>query len=91
MPSRKVRLSINCTKKQRMHIQALAAKYEMTVSEFMISCVEKQPPTFGCKRNHKLNEETKKSLEKCKDEERVSYDTLEEFWEGMGEKSDAKD
>lgn len=87
--NQKVRLSVDCTAEERMYIKMLAARKQMTISEYLLSLASKEMPK--CAHSHKPNETTKKALTKSKEEEGETFETLDDFWEAMGMKPNARD
>lgn len=90
-----VRLSVDCSEQERMYIKMLSTKNNMTISEYLLSFARKEMPKstlHHCKQTHKPNKETEKVLRDTEAGKNLeSHDSLEDFWEAMGMKPDARD
>lgn len=84
----KARLSIDCTPQEKMYVKMLAAKKQMTISEYFLSFAREEMPQCGghhCSRSHKPNEETAQVLRETKEGKNIeSHESLDEFWKAMG-------
>ncbi len=84
---KKVRLSVDCTDKERMYIKMLATKNHMTISDYLLSQARKEMPKCGhhCKHSHEPNEETAKVLRETDNGENlIEHETLDDFWDALG-------
>lgn len=85
---KKVRLSVDCTERERMYIKMLATRKQMTISEYLLSFARKEMPKCGghhCKHSHEPNEETSKVLrETDKGVNLIEHETLDDFWDALG-------
>lgn len=77
----KVRLTVECTIDERTYIKMLAAKKEMTISEFLLAPLKEAMP---CLSNHEPNDETIEALKESREGKLESYKTLHDFWKAMG-------
>lgn len=77
----KVRLTVECSFDERTYIKMLAAKKNMTISEFLLSSVRKVLPRS--RSHHEPNPETTKALQESRKGRLKSYKTLDEFWKAM--------
>ena len=82
----KVRLTVECSSEERSYIKMLAAKKDMTISEFLLASVRKVLPR---KSDRKPNAKTIKALKESREGTLESYDTVEEFWKAVGIDPDA--
>ncbi|WP_042280827.1 hypothetical protein [Candidatus Protochlamydia sp. R18] len=89
----KARLSVDCTPEEKMYIKMLAAKKQMTISEYFLSFARQEMPKCAghdCTKNHEPNEETAQVLRETRRGENIeSHDSLEDFWKAMGMKPNA--
>ena len=82
---KKARLSIDCSTEERRYIKMLAAREEMTISEYLLSSVRKQMPQ--CTKSHIPNAETIASIQESEQKKGLErFDSLEDFWKSMGVK-----
>lgn len=79
----KVKMTFECTIDERAYIKMLAAKKHMTLGQLLLSYVEAD--MLKKKPNKKTLESHKEALE----EGGESYESLDDFWEGMGVKKGA--
>ena len=77
----KVRLTVECSFDERTYIKMLAAKKNMTISEFLLTSVREVIPSSP---TNKPNAETIEALEESRKGKLKSYKTLDEFWKAMG-------
>lgn len=77
----KVRLTVECSSEERSYIKMLAAKKNMTISEFLLASVRKVLPR---KSDPKPNAKTIKALKESREGNLESYDTVEDFWKAVG-------
>jgi hypothetical protein len=76
-----------------MYIKTLAAKKQMTISEYFLSFARQEmlkDVGHDCNKSHELNEETAQVLRETKRGENIkSHQSLEDFWKAVGMKSNA--
>lgn len=77
----KVRLTVECSFNERTYIKMLAAKKNMTISEFLLSSVRGMIPSSP---SHEPNAETVEALKESREGKLESYSTLDDFWKAMG-------
>jgi len=86
--SDRTRLVIFCTEKEKQYVRLLAAKNNMTMSEYLLSFVRKEMPKScqpHCTKSHIPNKKTSKVLRETNEGKNLDeYDTLEEFWKALG-------
>lgn len=84
----KTRLVISCTEKEKQYVRLLAAKYNMTMSEYLLSFARKEMPKScqpHCTKSHVPNKETAKVLRETDAGKNLNeYDTLDDFWKALG-------
>lgn len=84
----KERLVISCTKQEKQYVKLLAAKHNMTMSDYLLSFARKEMPkpcSHHCKRNHIPNKETAQVLKETDEGKNlIEYDSLDDFWESLG-------
>lgn len=89
----KVRLSVDCTKQERMYIKMLAARKHITISEYLLNLARNEMPECEgnhCSLNHEPNEETAKVLrESEKGENLIEHKSIDEFWSALGFRKNA--
>ncbi len=79
----KVKVTFECSENERSYIKMLAAKYRMTLSEFVLSLLRPKFP-------HAPNSETKKALRDSRDRKNLGHaKSMDEFWKQMGISPDA--
>lgn len=73
--SRRVKVTIDISKKEWIHIKMLAAKKKMTVSEFIMFCIR---PNFPA---NKPNRETQKAMSDVDEKKNLTpCESIEKFW-----------
>lgn len=77
----KVRLSVDCTNEERMYIKMLAAKKQMTISQYLLSFARKEMPK--CTQSHEPNSTTEKALKKSRENKGEIFESLNDFWIAM--------
>jgi len=84
----KERLVLSCTKEEKRYIKVLAAKNNMTMSEYLLSFARKEMPkscSQHCERSHVPNKETAKVLKETDEGKNlVEYDNIDDFWDALG-------
>lgn len=79
----KVRLAIECSSEERKYIKMFAAHEEMTINEFVLSCVWQK--THYCPYSHIPNEETAKALDNSEQSKgRRSHVSVDEMFKFLG-------
>lgn len=75
----KVRVVIECTLDERAYIKMLAARKQMTISEYFLSIAKKEMT-----RKTKIpNQETLAAMKELDEGGGHSFESLEDFWEQM--------
>lgn len=77
----KIRLTVECTADERAYIKMLAAKKQMTISEYLLSFARKEMPRIS---GRKPNAATIEALKESREKKLESFQSLDEFWEAMG-------
>ncbi len=78
----RVRLSVDCTNKERKYIKMLAAKNNMTISEYLLSFARREMPHFA--QDHEPNEKTIKAIQEAEEGSGEVFESIDEFWDAMG-------
>ena len=82
MLRKKVKLSVECSPEERTLIKILAAKNNLTISEFLLNPVRDILPT-----NAQPNQETIEALEEARGpvlKAAKRFNNLDDFWAEMG-------
>jgi hypothetical protein len=84
----KTRLIVSCTEEEKQYVRLLAAKHNMTMSEYLLSFARKEMPKSlkkHCSLSHAPNKETAKVLRDTdQGKNLIEHESLEEFWEALG-------
>ncbi|MGZ3634327.1 MAG: hypothetical protein ACXVAJ_08400 [Parachlamydiaceae bacterium] len=75
----KVKMTIECTRDERMYIKMLAAKAHQNLSEFILSYVREDFPEFK-----KPNKETLEAMKEIDEGGGIECDSIDDFWKKMG-------
>ena len=79
----RIKISVDVSEEERIYIKMIAAKKNMTISEFIMSFVRPNIPRS--KTNSKPNAETKKAIKDIKENKNLTrYKTVDDFWADMG-------
>jgi hypothetical protein len=73
----KVKVTFECTPKERSYIKILAASSNITLGEFLLSCARDHFPKVP-------NKETIEAMKEIDEEGGVLCDSIQDFWEQMG-------
>lgn len=85
-PIREARLTIDCSIEQRKKIRMLAALEDKSMTDLILSLVDKRFAECPIGHHHIPNEETRKALEASERNEGVErFTSLEDFWKAMGQ------
>lgn len=79
----KVKVTFECTIDERTYIKMLAAKADLTLNEFLLSCLKVYFPKVP-------NQETLEAMQEIEEGRGIRCESLDEFWEHMGVKPSAK-
>jgi hypothetical protein len=79
----KVKLTVECTSDERAYIKMLAAKAHMTISEFVLNYIRRDLPSIP-------NKETLEAMREIDEGRGIHCESLDDFWEQMGIKPNAK-
>lgn len=79
----KERLVVSCTKEEKQYIKLLAAKNNLTMSEYLLSHARLEMPKFN--RGNIPNKETAKVLRNSDEGKNlIEVENLDDFWEELG-------
>lgn len=82
----KVRVVIDCSAEERAYIKMLAARKQMTISEYFLSFAKDE-----LNRKSKIpNKKTLEAHQEALDGGGTSYETMDDFWLDMGVNRRAK-
>ena len=80
----RIKISVDVSEEERTYIKMIAAKRNMTISEFIMSYVRPNIP------HSDSNSETKKAMKDIKENKNLTrYKTVDDFWADMGLDPDA--
>lgn len=77
----KVRLTVECSFDERTYIKMLAAKKHVTISELLLAPLRSVLPY---EESHEPNAESIEALRESQEGKLISYETIDDFWKGMG-------
>lgn len=77
--AQRIKISVDVSEEERTYIKMIAAKRNMTISEFIMFYVRPNIP------HTKPNAETKKAMKDIKENKKLTrYKTVDDFWADMG-------
>ncbi len=79
-PHHKVRVVIECSVQERAYIKMLAARKQMTISEYFLSKAKEE----AAPKAKKPNKTTLAAMKEVDEEGGHSFKSLDDFWEQMG-------
>ncbi len=79
-PEDKVRVVIECSVQERAYIKMLAARHQMTISEYFLSKTKEEMAP----KSKKPNKATKAAMKEIDEGGGHSFESLDDFWEQMG-------
>lgn len=94
--SKKTRLVLSCTEKEKRYIRVLSALENKTISDYLLEKPRQKMPEMqcdfpGCSGLHEPNTETEKVFKDTDAGRNLeSHASLKDFWKAMGMKPDAK-